>query len=210
MFDFWYHLDVFGTDLLRQLFSERRRIEAWLEFEVSLARAEARLEAIPAPIADKIADAARIENLDLVAMKAEFDRVGFPIIPLVHQLQKICDPEAARWVHWGATSQDVQDTGMVLQIRDALKLIEADLNTAIDELARLARTHRDTVMAGAPSSSRRHRSRSASRRPSGWTNCSATANDWPNSANGCWSASSAALSGRWRRSARKDWPCARH
>jgi 3-carboxy-cis,cis-muconate cycloisomerase len=146
--DSTYYRDMFGTESMRKVFSDERRISAWLEAEVALARAEARVGVIPALAAEGIAKAARIENLDLVAMKAEFDRVGFPIMPLVHQLAKACDPETARWVHYGSTTQDILDTGMVIQMREGLELVEADLDRCIKALSRLAKEHRDTVMAG--------------------------------------------------------------
>lgn len=133
---------------MRGVFSDERRIEAWLAAEVALARAEERVGVIPPGVAERIAGAAKRENLDLAAMKAEFDRVGFPIMPLVHQLVRACDLETARWVHWGATTQDIVDTGMVLQMRAGLELIEADLAAIAEALARLARAHRDTVMPG--------------------------------------------------------------
>jgi 3-carboxy-cis,cis-muconate cycloisomerase len=143
-----YYRDMFGTAAMRSIFSDERRIEIWLEVEVALARAEARLGVIPQAAAERIAAAARIENIDFKAMKAEFDQVGFPIMPLVHQLAKSCDPESARWVHYGSTTQDILDTGMALQIRAGIALIEADLDGVINALARLARAYRDTVMPG--------------------------------------------------------------
>lgn len=148
LIDSLYFGDTFGNRGMRHVFSDDGRFRSWLDVEAALASTQARLGLIPANAAEEIIRKALIEELDLPAMKADFNQVGFPIIPLVHQLQAACDPEAARWVHWGATSQDVQDTGMVLQIRDGLALLEADLNRTIEELARLARAHRDTVMAG--------------------------------------------------------------
>jgi len=148
MDDLGYFDNLFGQSQMRRVFGDRHRMACWLAFEVALARAQARVGVIPEVMADRIADAAKLENLDLAALKADFDRIGFPVIPLVRQLAKACDAEAARWVHWGSTSQDVQDTGMVLQIRDALDLIDADLRVITNELARLAHTHRGTVMAG--------------------------------------------------------------
>src|SRR5690606_10074977 len=82
------------------------------------------------------------------AMKEEYDRIGFPILPLVHQLAKACDPESARWIHWGATTQDVVDTGLVLQMKQGLDLLERQLSAVINDVARLSREHRDTVMPG--------------------------------------------------------------
>jgi 3-carboxy-cis,cis-muconate cycloisomerase len=146
--DSTYYRDMFGTAAMRAVFSDERRIGTWLEAEVALARAQAKAGVIPPEAADKIAAAAKIEKLDLVAMKAEFDRVGFPIMPFVHQLAKACDPETARWVHYGSTTQDILDTGLVLQMREGLTLLEQDLDGAIRATADLARKHRGTVMAG--------------------------------------------------------------
>ncbi|MFC2087704.1 adenylosuccinate lyase family protein [Bacteroidota bacterium] len=143
-----YYRDMFGTAAMRQVFSDERRILAWFETEVALARAEAKVGIIPLKVAEQIAIAAKPKNLNLNAMKAEFDNIGFPILPFVHQLTKACDPEAARWVHYGATTQDILDTAYVLQMRDGIKLIEADMNGIVEALAYLARTHRDTVMPG--------------------------------------------------------------
>ncbi len=133
---------------MREVFSDAGRIRAWLQAEAALAKAEADCGIIPVDAAEKITDAARLENLDLAAMKAEYDRVGFPISPLVHQLAKVCDPESARWIHWGATTQDIIDTGLVLQMREGLALIESDIQVILDALSRLVREHRHVVMAG--------------------------------------------------------------
>lgn len=143
-----YYKDMFGTPEMRAIFSDERRIESWLEAEVALAKAEAKIGLIPQEAADKITAAAKRENLDFKAMKAEFDRVGFPIMPLVHQLAKACDPESAKWVHWGSTTQDILDTGVAIQIKEGLELVERDLRHIVGTLTKLARDHRDTVMPG--------------------------------------------------------------
>jgi 3-carboxy-cis,cis-muconate cycloisomerase len=143
-----YYRDMFGTAAMRTAFSDEARLEAWLAVEVALARAQVRVGVIPAGVDERLAAAANVEELDVVAMKTEFDRVGFPILPFVKQLANACDPETARWVHYGATTQDILDTGMVLQIRNGMKLVEDDLVGIIAALARQARAHRDTVMAG--------------------------------------------------------------
>ena len=90
---------------------------------------------------------ARAEAIDVAKLKAETDLVGYPIVGVVHQLAKQCG-DAGRYVHWGATTQDIMDTATVLQMRDALALVEADLAAIDAALAALARKHRDTVMAG--------------------------------------------------------------
>ena len=144
----FYFGDLFSTPAMREVFGDENRIRTWLRFEAALASAQAECGIVPSEAAKTIERAARLENLDLDAMKAEYDRVGFPISPLVHQLARACGPESARWIHWGATTQDVIDTGLVLQMREGLALIESDADAVIDALARLVHDHRHTVMAG--------------------------------------------------------------
>lgn len=148
LFDSPYYRDQFSTVAMRDLFTDEARFASWLAFEAALARAEAKTGVIPATAAEGITAAARVENLDPVAMQRQFEKCGFAIQPLVKALGKACDPEAARYVHWGATTQDILDTGLVLQMRAALTLIEAELDATIVALMRLARDHRDTPMAG--------------------------------------------------------------
>jgi len=143
-----YSGDLFSTPAMRSVFSDERRFESWLRVEVALAKAQAQVGVIPAEAAIRIGEVARLEMLDVVAMKAEYDRVGFPIVPLVKQLVRLCDPESARWVHWGATTQDIVDTGMVLQMRDAFSLLQWDLDGVVAALRQLTIDHRDTVMVG--------------------------------------------------------------
>ncbi len=139
--------DAFGTPAMREVFSDRRLIARYIEVEVALARAEARCGVIPAEAAEAIARESRLERIDFDHMRHETDIVGYPILPLVHQLVAMCG-EAGRYVHWGATTQDIMDTANVLQVRDALDLVEADIRTLRAILADLAKKHRDTPMAG--------------------------------------------------------------
>jgi len=148
MFVIKYFDNLFSDKIFQTLFSEEKMIESWLTTEVALAVAQEEIGLIPTGTAKKIEAAAKVENLDLAAMKAAFDKVGFPILPFVAQLNKACDPETARWVHYGATTQDILDTGTVLQMRDALAWIEPQLEAILSALAQLAKTHRNTVMAG--------------------------------------------------------------
>lgn len=143
-----YHSNIFSTPAMRATFSDASRFEAWLKTEIALAKAQEQAGVIPKGVAKRLQQAASVEKLDMEAMQAEFERIGFPILPFVKQLTKLCDAETARWVHYGATTQDILDTGTVLQIRDGLRLIEEDQNGIIHALAALVRTHRSTVMAG--------------------------------------------------------------
>ena len=138
VFDSPYFRDQFCTPAMRAVFSDTARMGAWLEVEVALARAQAGLGLIPVEAADEIARVAQVDALDMAAMKADYDVSGVAIIPLVKHLGALCSDETRRWVHWGATTQDILDTGFTLQIRDALALIEGDLDSVIRALAALA------------------------------------------------------------------------
>ena len=139
--------DAFGTPAMREVFSDLRLISRYAEIEVALARAEARCGVIPAEAAEEIAKRTDVAALDFDLLRQETDIVGYPILPLVHQMTKQCG-EAGRYVHWGATTQDVMDTAVVLQLRDGLAIIEADIAGLRGILADLSKRHRDTPMAG--------------------------------------------------------------
>jgi 3-carboxy-cis,cis-muconate cycloisomerase len=139
--------DAFGTPGMREVFSDSALIGRYVEVEIALAKAEAKCGVIPADAAEAIARHADASTLDFDLLREETDNVGYPILPLVHQLAKQCG-EAGRYVHWGATTQDIMDTAVVLQLREGLKLIEQDITTLRRILADLSRHHRDTPMAG--------------------------------------------------------------
>src|SRR5438105_4445149 len=144
--------DMFGTAAMRGVFGELGFLARCAEVEAALARAQARAGIVPSDAAQAIskATAAVIEkprSLDLARLKRETETVGYPILPLVRQLAERAG-EAGRWVHWGATTQDIMDTATVLQIRAGLELIETDLTALRGHLAGLARHWRDTPMAG--------------------------------------------------------------
>ena len=147
-FDSFYFRDRFGTAAMRALWEDRQTHQRWLNVEAALAEAEAELDVIPAAAAREIARAARIDQLDLQSMKAEFDTTWNPVVPLINALRKVVSPHAARYVHWGATSKNIFDTGLTLQIKDAYILVLDDLDALGDSLASLAERHRETVMAG--------------------------------------------------------------
>jgi len=139
--------DAVGTAAMRAIFSDASLVARYVEVEVALATAEARVGVIPADAAIEIAKRADAAALDVELLRQETDLVGYPILPIVHQLVKQCD-EAGRYVHWGATTQDIMDTAVVLQMRDALTIVGDDIATLRTILADLARMHRDTAMAG--------------------------------------------------------------
>jgi 3-carboxy-cis,cis-muconate cycloisomerase len=147
VFDSVLFRDMFGTAEMRAVFSDEALIGRYIEVEIALAKAEARCGVIPAGAAEKIAELARFDALDLKLMQHETEIVGYPILPLVEQLSKICG-EVGRYVHWGATTQDIMDTAVVLQVRAALAIVERDIQAVRGLLAELAKRYRDTPMAG--------------------------------------------------------------
>ncbi len=148
VFDSALYRDMFGTAEMRAIFSDEGYLARCLEVEAALARAQAGLGLIPAAAAREISARAVPGVLDLERLKRETQIVGYPILPLVKQLAAACAGEAGRYVHWGATTQDIMDSALVLQLRAALDLIEADLQGVSAALEALARRHRDTPMAG--------------------------------------------------------------
>ena len=115
---------------------------------MALARAQARCGVIPAEAAEEIAARSKVEALDFDLLRQETDIVGYPILPLVHQLVKMCG-EAGRYVHWGATTQDIMDTAVVLQVRDGPGGGRGGHHRpAATSSPSLAQRHRDTLMAG--------------------------------------------------------------
>ena len=139
--------DAFGTAKMRAIFSDHALIQRYIDVEVALAKAEAHVGVIPADAAETIARESQIDRVDFDHMREETDIVGYPILPLVHQLVAMCG-DAGRYVHWGATTQDIMDTAVALQVRDALDSIDADIRELRGILVDLAKKHRDTPMAG--------------------------------------------------------------
>jgi|CZKS01.1.fsa_nt_gi 3-carboxy-cis,cis-muconate cycloisomerase len=139
------------TEPLADVFSDRSILRAMLDFEVALARVEARFDVIPREAAEVIAQAANPDLFDAPDLAREALRAGTPAIPFVKALTervRSTDRKAARFVHWGATSQDVVDTAFVLLLKQARPLLEADHVRLDDALRNLSEQHKDTVMLG--------------------------------------------------------------
>lgn len=138
---------LYGSDPMRAVFDEQTYFQRMLDVEAALARVQARLGIIPADAADAIVAAAKVENLSTVDLAASARNVGYPVVGLVAGLSKAAGAAGA-WSHWGATTQDIMDTATVLQMREGLNLIEAELRAILTALMTQANRHRDTVMAG--------------------------------------------------------------
>jgi 3-carboxy-cis,cis-muconate cycloisomerase len=139
------------TEPLARVFSDESALGAMLQFEVALARVEAKLQIIPQAAADAIAASAKLDNFDIQSLSHATFRAGTPAIPLVKMLTehvRKTDERAARYVHWGATSQDVADTAMSLLLQRAQPLLGDDLRRLEKALMRLTEEHSESVMLG--------------------------------------------------------------
>ena len=174
---------IFTTDAMRAVWSDENRTQKYLDIEAALARVQARLGLIPQEAADEIVKHCDVQQIDMAKLRAQTERIGYPVLGVVSQLNALCRDRLGEYCHWGATTQDITDTATVLQIREALDLVEADLAAISAALATLARKHRDTPvigrsnlqqaipvtfgykMAGLLSAIERHRQRLAELRP---------------------------------------------
>lgn len=142
---------LFGDPLVDAGFTDAARLQAMLDVERALACAQARCGVIPQTALPAIEAACHAQLYDIAALAQATALAGNPAIPLVKALTarvRADDADAARWVHWGATSQDIIDTGAVLQLRQALGQVQAKLQQLCSALAALAEAERDTGLPG--------------------------------------------------------------
>jgi 3-carboxy-cis,cis-muconate cycloisomerase len=145
------HDALFGDPVVAESFTPRARFQSMLDVEVALAEAEARVGVIPADAVGPIRDGARVDLYDLASWAQQTVQDGNPAIPLVRLLTQAVargDRRAAGYVHWGATSQDLLDTSLVLRLRVAMPRIVSHLERAASAAAGHARRHVDSVMPG--------------------------------------------------------------
>lgn len=141
----------FTQPAMRAIFSDQGRLQGMLDFEAALARAEASTGLIPKEVVADIEAACRAELFDVDELAIAIGTAGNSAIPLVKALGKqiaVRNETAERYVHMGATSQDVMDSGLVLQLRSAIDLLERDLTQLADALAEQAQRHASTPLAG--------------------------------------------------------------
>lgn len=139
---------LYATDEIRALFSDSAHLQFMLDVEAALARAESGVGLVPAPVADVIGRAAKVENLRLDFIAESTRRVGQPVVALVKELGRVAGDEAARYIHLGATTQDILDTALVLQLKRAFGIVRRDLIALARSLAARAARFRNTPMAG--------------------------------------------------------------
>ena len=133
---------------VRALFSETARFQSWLDVEAALARAQAELGIIPRGRRSEIVRKAHLKYLDLAAVRAGLAKTGHPLVPLVWALDQACDGDAGGYVHWGATTQNVTQTGQLLQVRRAHDIFLRQLAAILTTLADLAERTKDVLLPG--------------------------------------------------------------
>jgi len=138
---------LFNDEEVSNLLSDAAFVRELVEVEVALARAEARVGVIPLSAADAIGKVTA-DRVDIAALTSGTVRSGFPIIALVQELRKQVSADAAPYIHWGATTQDIMDTACVLQLRRAIQIFGKRIREIAGHLAALAKKHRATVLAG--------------------------------------------------------------
>lgn len=139
---------IFTTDAMRQVWSDENRTAKYVEIERALAIVQGRLGIIPKEAADEIVSHCRIEEIDMARLRQQTERIGYPILGVVTQINQLCRDKLGEFVHWGATTQDVTDTATVLQIREGLQLVDDELAGIANAMAKLAKEHRLTPVIG--------------------------------------------------------------
>lgn len=140
--------NLFSTAAMRDIFSTRGTLRSWLQAEKALAQAQGRLGVIPTAAADVIAAACDADDYEIDTLEQEICSTLHPLVPIVRAIVEKTPGTAGQWVHWGATTQDIIDTGAVLQMRQGLDHILTDLETAIAALRGKAKEWREVPMAG--------------------------------------------------------------
>lgn len=137
----------YATPASRRIFCDVCRKQRWLDIEAELALAEAELGIIPQDMADRIAATARVELVDLAAVRAETERSGHSLVGLLRVFEVACG-DAGQFIHYGATTQDIQDTGQSLELRDVLDELYPVLDRITGRLTDLAEQHAETLALG--------------------------------------------------------------
>ena len=140
--------EMFGTNEMRDTFSDESTIQLYLDVEAALARSQSELGIIPKEAGKKITSAANLDFINWDTLKQRTSIVGYPILPLVEQLSLAVKDGYGQYCHWGATTQDIMDTADVLQIKKGLNLLSKDLESIANALSKIVEEHINTPMAG--------------------------------------------------------------
>ena len=137
----------YGSEEMRRIFNEENRLQSWLRVEAALAKANAKVGNIPAEAATEIEKKASVELVRLERVKTIEKEIDHDLMAMVRALTEVCG-DSGKWVHFGATSYDIEDTALALQIRDAYGIILGDINELESVLLHLSEKYKNQVMAG--------------------------------------------------------------
>ncbi|CAK8720448.1 MAG: 3-carboxy-cis,cis-muconate cycloisomerase [Candidatus Electronema aureum] len=146
--DSGFYSGGYTTTEARQVFCDLHRYQRWLDVESALAMAMAGLNIIPVAAAENIQQNAHINKLDLDAIRAGLKVTNHSLMPLLAGLRQVCDKEAGQFIHFGATTQDIQDTAQVLELRDIIEIVERELHCIIKLLIERTQQYQDLVTIG--------------------------------------------------------------
>jgi len=139
---------IFSSDEMRHVWSDENRTQKYLDIEAALAKVQGRIGLIPKEAADEIVSHCRLDQIDMAKLRQQTERIGYPILGVVSQLNALCRDKLGEYCHWGATTQDITDTATVLQIREGLAIVERELAAISAAMAQHAKVHRLTPMIG--------------------------------------------------------------
>lgn len=148
MIDSMLFCDVFSTEMMRNVFDDNKMMQNWLDIEAALAESQGELGIIPEDAAMEISKKAKVEKLDINEVKKGMAKTAHSLVPTIREFQRICDGNAGEYIHLGATTQDILDTGFVLSAKEAFEIIYRDLFEIEEILIQLAEKHKNTMMTG--------------------------------------------------------------
>ncbi len=143
-----FYSSSYATGEARQIFCDKYRYQRWLEIEATLALTQAELGVVPQVAADEIAKNAHLMYLGLHSIQEGIQRTNHSLMPLLWALQKVCKDDTGQYIHYGATTQDIQDTAQVLEIGDAIAIMERDLRVIIGLIMGLMERYKNTLTIG--------------------------------------------------------------
>ena len=146
--DHEFYRDSWGTPEMRAVFAERKRFQRWMDIWAALAAVQAEMGVVPQDAADAIVAAADKGELDEDFIREDLGRAGHTLVPVLRAFEKACGPDAGEWIHYGATTQDIQDTALSLEMRDAWRILMRNMIALESACLDQAKRWRDTVMVG--------------------------------------------------------------
>lgn len=136
------------NEVLEDCFGSDAELQSWLEVEAALARVQSQMGVIPVEAAEAIGEAARLECIDRTRLAEAQEETNHPILPMLKQLERLAGPNHGNWVHYGATTQNIVQTGFILRLKRAHALLLYEFRLLVGRWADAAEQYRDVVMTG--------------------------------------------------------------